>query len=170
MRGRDGNDVLALSGTDFHDQRIAVAPGLADTGLVEHESVAHVERPLARVDLQQIGIGIGIPCALQTRIEPCGTSHERQHLASVQRWPAVGGRLRVPHVFVCSMAINRRVFVLLHTLIYRGNTGANRLCAFVFACYTQIVQKVTNSSKSEQWLTFSPAIASRSSFGGKART
>ena len=142
-----GNDVLALPGADFHDQRIGIAPRFADIGLVEHETLTHVEGPFARVDVQQIRIGVGVPCTLQSRIKARRAAHEGQYFAAVKSRPAIDCRLYVWHVFFYFTAIIRRVFVLLHTLIYRGNAGTNELCAFVFTCYTQIVQKVTNLSK-----------------------
>ena len=125
-----GNDVLALSGADFHDQRIGIAPRFADIGLVEHETPTHVEGPFARVDVQQIRIGVGVPGPLQSRVEPGGPPHEGQHLATVEGRPAVSsGRLHMLYilcVFFCFATIGRRVFVMLHTLIYRGNAGTSR--------------------------------------------
>ena len=92
-------------------------------------------------------IGVGVPGPLQSCVEPGGPPHEGQYFAAVKSMPAIDCRLYVWHVFFYFTAIIRRVFVLLHTLIYRGNAGTNELCAFVFTCYTQIVQKVTNLSK-----------------------
>ena len=128
--GCGGNDVLALSGADFHDQRIGIAPRFADIGLVEHETLTHVEGPFARVDVQQIRIGVGVPGPLQSRVEPGGPPHEGQHLATVEGRPAISsGRLHMLYilcVFFCFATIGRRVFVMLHTLIYRGNAGTSR--------------------------------------------
>ena len=124
--GCGGNDVLALSGADFHDQRIGIAPRFADIGLVEHETLTHVEGPFARVDVQQIRIGVGVPGPLQSCVEPGGPPHEGQYFAAVKSRPAIDCRLYVWHVFFYFTAIIRRVFVLLHTLIYRGNAGTSR--------------------------------------------
>ena len=143
--GRRSYDVLALPGADFHDQWVAVAPCFADIGIIQHKALTHIERALTRIDIQQIRIRICIPCALQTRVQPCGTAYERKHLAPVQRRTVF-----IVRVCVGFPTIGRRVHHFLHTLIYRGNAGTNRLCALMFTCYTQIVQKVTNLSKSEQ--------------------
>lgn len=78
------NNVFTLTGTDFHNQRIGIAPYIRDIRPIEHQIVSHIKRPLARVDFQQIRICIGIPCTLQARVEPGGTTHERQHLAPIQ--------------------------------------------------------------------------------------
>lgn len=82
--GGRGNNVFALTGADFHNQRIGIAPRFRNIRLVEHQIVSHIKRPLARVDFQQIRICIGIPCTLQARVEPGGTTHEGQHLAPIQ--------------------------------------------------------------------------------------
>ena len=82
--GGRGNHVFALAGTDFHNQRIDIAPHIRDIRPIEHQIASHIKRPLARVDFQQIRICIGIPCTLQACVEPGGTTHEGQHLAPVQ--------------------------------------------------------------------------------------
>lgn len=79
-----GNNVFALTGADFHNQRIGIAPHIRDIRPIEHQIASHIKRPLARVDFQQIRICIGIPCTLQACVEPGGTTHEGQHLAPIQ--------------------------------------------------------------------------------------
>lgn len=78
------NNVFPLAGTDFHNQRIDIAPHIRDIRPIEHQIASHIKRPLARVDFQQIRICIGIPCTLQACVEPGGTTHEGQHLAPIQ--------------------------------------------------------------------------------------
>ena len=82
--GGRGNNVFALTGTDFHNQRIGIAPRFRNIRLVEHQIVSHVKGAFTCIDIQKISIGIGIPCALQARVEPGGTAHERKHLAPIQ--------------------------------------------------------------------------------------
>ena len=82
--GGRGNNVFPLAGTDFHNQRIDIAPHIRDIRPIEHQIASHIKRPLARVDFQQIRICIGIPCTLQACVEPGGTTHEGQHLAPIQ--------------------------------------------------------------------------------------
>jgi len=82
--GGRGNNVFALAGADFHNQRIDIAPHIRDIRPIEHQIASHIKRPLARVDFQQIRICIGIPCTLQACVEPGGTTHEGQHLAPIQ--------------------------------------------------------------------------------------
>ena len=82
--GGRGNHVFALTGADFHNQRIDIAPHIRDIRPIEHQIASHIKRPLARVDFQQIRICIGIPCTLQACVEPGGTTHEGQHLAPIQ--------------------------------------------------------------------------------------
>lgn len=82
--GGRGNNVFALAGADFHNQRIDIAPHIRDIRPIEHQIASHIKRPLARVDFQQIRICIGIPCAPQACVEPGGTAHEGKHLASIQ--------------------------------------------------------------------------------------
>lgn len=84
MSGGRGNNVFALTGADFHNQRIGIAPRFRNIRLVEHQIVSHVKGAFTCIDIQKIGIGIGIPCTLQTRVEPGGTTHEGKHLAPIQ--------------------------------------------------------------------------------------
>lgn len=82
--GGRGNHVFALTGANFHNQRIGIAPRFRNIRLVEHQIVSHVKGAFTCIDIQKIGIGIGIPRTLQTRVEPGGTTHERKHLAPIQ--------------------------------------------------------------------------------------
>lgn len=82
--GGRGNNVFALTGADFHNQRIGIAPRFRNIRLIEHQIVSHVKGAFTCIDIQKIGIGIGIPCALQACVEPGGTTHEGQHLAPIQ--------------------------------------------------------------------------------------
>lgn len=82
--GGRGNNVFALTGADFHNQRIGIAPRFRNIRLVEHQIVSHVKGAFTCIDIQKIGIGIGIPCALQSRVESGGTAHEGEHLAPIQ--------------------------------------------------------------------------------------
>lgn len=82
--GGRGNNVFALTGADFHNQRIGIAPRFRNIRLVEHQIVSHVKGAFTCIDIQKIGIGIGIPCTLQARVEPGGTTHEGKHLAPIQ--------------------------------------------------------------------------------------
>lgn len=82
--GGRGNNVFALTSADFHNQRISIAPRFRNVRLVEHQIVSHVKGAFTCIDIQKIGIGIGIPCAPQSRVEPGGTTYEGKHLASIQ--------------------------------------------------------------------------------------
>ena len=82
--GGRGNHVFALTGADFHNQRIGIAPRFRNIRLVEHQIVSHVKGAFTCIDIQKIGIGMGIPCAPQACVEPGGTAHEGKHLASIQ--------------------------------------------------------------------------------------
>lgn len=82
--GGRGNNVFALAGADFHNQRIGIAPRFRNIRLVEHQIVSHVKGAFTCIDIQKIGIGMGIPCAPQACVEPGGTAHEGKHLASIQ--------------------------------------------------------------------------------------
>lgn len=82
--GGRGNNVFPLAGTDFHNQRIDIAPRFRNIRLVEHQIVSHVKGAFTCIDIQKIGIGMGIPCAPQACVEPGGTAHEGKHLASIQ--------------------------------------------------------------------------------------
>ena len=82
--GGRGNNVFALAGADFHNQRFGIAPRFRNIRLVEHQIVSHVKGAFTCIDIQKIGIGMGIPCAPQACVEPGGTAHEGKHLASIQ--------------------------------------------------------------------------------------
>lgn len=82
--GGRGNNVFALTGADFHNQRIGIAPRFRNIRLVEHQIVSHVKGAFTCIDIQKIGIGMGIPCAPQACVEPGGTAHEGKHLAPIQ--------------------------------------------------------------------------------------
>ncbi len=133
MRGRRRDHVLALAGTDFHDQRIVVAPRVADIRRIENETFANIQRPLARVDVQQIDVGIIVPGALQSRVEPRRPPDEGKHLAPVQgrisrltpllRIPRVTRIVRTLRAALISIGLHRHIHILSHTLIYRGNAG-----------------------------------------------
>ena len=82
--GGRGNHVFALTGANFHNQRIGIAPRFRNIRPVEHQIVSHVKGAFTCIDIQKIGIGIGIPCTLQARVEPGGTTHEGKHLAPIQ--------------------------------------------------------------------------------------
>ena len=122
---------------------------LVDEGGISSSKLAKIAMPSKDDDarLKSLQQTFAKHDMLQSCVEPGGPPHEGQYFAAVKSRPAIDCRLYVWHVFFYFTAIIRRVFVLLHTLIYRGNAGTNELCAFVFTCYTQIVQKVTNLSK-----------------------
>ena len=84
----NANPLIVEIGTGQGENIVAAAAAHPDVNFLALEvydpGVAHVQRPLARVDFQQIRICIGIPCTLQACVEPGGTTHEGQHLAPIQ--------------------------------------------------------------------------------------
>ena len=166
VRGRGGDDVLALSGADFDDQRIGVAPGHGDGVAVEREVVAHVQRPLAVVDVQQIRVGVVVPRALQPRVQTAGSPHERQYrtrgesrlfdllwhgfLVSGRSWyvPYYPGAVDLLRGRRASMG---RLACHLCMVWNVGNVSMNIFCSLMFMCYDKTVRK---NNKSEHNQTF----------------
>ena len=109
---RCGDHILALAGADFHNERVVVAPMLCDEIAVERHAFAYVQQ-IASGDIEQIRVGIVVPCALQAVVKPSGASHEGEHFVQwvwmrgarisgggVSHAGSRGGSHRVCHMFL----------------------------------------------------------------------